>query len=76
MSHVFFRYADCHLHDRPLCNQTDYKLCVRLHQVNESPSALTQAARLIRVAVSSIDDIRASADYRRQVAGNFLLRLG
>ncbi|SDB11635.1 xanthine dehydrogenase FAD-binding subunit [Desulfonatronum thiosulfatophilum] len=41
-----------------------------------SPSALTQAARLIREAVSPIDDIRATADYRRQVAGNLLLRLG
>lgn len=41
-----------------------------------SPSALRQAARMVRAAVSPIDDIRATADYRRQVAGNLLLRLG
>lgn len=39
------------------------------------PGALGQAARLIRAAVSPIDDIRATAAYRRQVAGNLLLRL-
>ncbi len=41
-----------------------------------SPNALNQAARLVRAAASPIDDIRATADYRRQVAGNLLLRLG
>lgn len=41
-----------------------------------SPSALNQAARLVRAAVSPMDDIRATAGYRRQVAGNLLLRLG
>lgn len=41
-----------------------------------SPSALNQAARLVRAAVRPMDDIRATADYRRQVAGNLLLRLG
>ncbi len=40
-----------------------------------SPSALNQAARLVRAAVNPIDDIRATAAYRRQVAGNLLLRL-
>lgn len=40
-----------------------------------SPSALHQAARLIRDVVKPIDDIRATADYRRQVAGNLVLRL-
>jgi len=38
-------------------------------------SALTRAAALAREAVSPIDDIRASAAYRRKVAGNLLLRL-
>lgn len=38
-------------------------------------AALRRAAELVRAAVSPIDDIRASADYRRQVAGNLLLRL-
>jgi CO/xanthine dehydrogenase FAD-binding subunit len=36
---------------------------------------LEEAARLARLAVNPIDDLRASADYRRQVAGNLLLRL-
>ncbi len=40
-----------------------------------SSSALHQAARLIRDAVNPIDDIRATAAYRRQVAGNLVLRL-
>jgi xanthine dehydrogenase FAD-binding subunit len=40
-----------------------------------STTALREAARLVRDAVSPIDDIRASADYRRQVAGNLLMRL-
>ncbi|MUM77338.1 xanthine dehydrogenase family protein subunit M [Pseudodesulfovibrio sp. F-1] len=38
-------------------------------------SALAEAARAARRAVAPISDIRASADYRRQVAGNLLLRL-
>jgi CO/xanthine dehydrogenase FAD-binding subunit len=41
-----------------------------------SSGALNQAAGLIRTAVSPINDIRATADYRRQVAGNLVLRLG
>ena len=40
-----------------------------------SKTALREAARLVRDAISPIDDIRASADYRRQVAGNLLMRL-
>lgn len=36
---------------------------------------LEEAAVLVRRAASPIDDIRASADYRRDVAGNLLLRL-
>ncbi len=36
---------------------------------------LEQAAALVRQAVSPIDDIRASAAYRRSVAGNLLFRL-
>lgn len=40
-----------------------------------SRAALEKAAVLARRAVSPIDDIRASAAYRRQVAGNLLLRL-
>lgn len=30
---------------------------------------------LVRDAITPIDDVRASADYRRRVAGNLLLRL-
>ncbi|WP_078789945.1 FAD binding domain-containing protein [Trichlorobacter thiogenes] len=40
-----------------------------------SEAVLTEAAALVQDAVSPIDDIRASADYRRTVAGNLLLRL-
>jgi CO/xanthine dehydrogenase FAD-binding subunit len=40
-----------------------------------SPENLEKAALLARRAVSPIDDVRAGADYRRQVAGNLLLRL-
>lgn len=36
---------------------------------------LNHAADLARSAVSPISDVRASADYRRRVAGNLLLRL-
>lgn len=38
-------------------------------------SALKAAAALVRRQVRPMDDIRASADYRREVAGNLLLRL-
>ena len=38
-------------------------------------SVLQEAATLVREAVTPIDDLRASADYRRSVAGNLLLRL-
>jgi xanthine dehydrogenase small subunit len=41
-----------------------------------SPTVLETAARLARQAVSPIDDLRASANYRRRVSGNLLLRLG
>ncbi len=40
-----------------------------------SLSTLAKAADIARQAVSPIDDIRASAAYRRQVAGNLMLRL-
>jgi xanthine dehydrogenase FAD-binding subunit len=40
-----------------------------------SEAVLTEAAALVQDAVSPIDDIRASADYRRSVAGNLLFRL-
>jgi CO/xanthine dehydrogenase FAD-binding subunit len=40
-----------------------------------SRQVLEKAARLARAMVKPIDDIRASADYRRLVAGNLLLRL-
>jgi xanthine dehydrogenase FAD-binding subunit len=40
-----------------------------------SLDALREASRLVENVVSPIDDIRASADYRRTVAGNLLLRL-
>ncbi len=36
---------------------------------------LGQAASLARARVEPIDDVRASAEYRRQVTGNLLLRL-
>lgn len=38
-------------------------------------AALAEAAEAVRRAVRPIDDPRASADYRRTVAGNLLLRL-
>jgi xanthine dehydrogenase FAD-binding subunit len=41
-----------------------------------SEPLLEKAASLARQAVSPIDDLRASADYRRTVAGNLLFRLG
>ncbi len=40
-----------------------------------SHRVLEKAAHLARATIKPIDDIRASADYRRQVAGNLLLRL-
>ena len=40
-----------------------------------SRQVLEKAAQLARAMVKPIDDIRASGDYRRQVAGNLLLRL-
>jgi len=38
-------------------------------------ATLRRAAALVREEVAPIDDIRAGADYRREVAGNLLLRL-
>lgn len=38
-------------------------------------AVLGRAASMVRATVQPIDDLRASADYRRQVAGNLLLRL-
>jgi CO/xanthine dehydrogenase FAD-binding subunit len=40
-----------------------------------SRQVLEKAAQMARAMVKPIDDIRAGADYRRQVAGNLLLRL-
>jgi CO/xanthine dehydrogenase FAD-binding subunit len=40
-----------------------------------SVDTLKEVSHLVESAVSPIDDIRASADYRRTVAGNLLLRL-
>ena len=37
--------------------------------------SLSRAAALVRARVVPISDVRASADYRRRVAGNLLLRL-
>ena len=37
--------------------------------------ALSRAAGLVRKSVRPISDVRATADYRRQVAGNLVLRL-
>lgn len=39
------------------------------------PSELRAAAEIIREEASPIDDLRATAAYRREVAGNLLLRL-
>ena len=39
------------------------------------PEILARAVELIREGVSPIDDVRASADYRRKVAGNLIMRL-
>jgi xanthine dehydrogenase FAD-binding subunit len=36
---------------------------------------MEEAAREVRRAVAPIDDLRAGADYRREVAGNLLYRL-
>lgn len=41
-----------------------------------SLTALNAAARQVRLSVRPIDDLRATAAYRREVAGNLLLRLG
>jgi xanthine dehydrogenase FAD-binding subunit len=38
-------------------------------------AVLRQGSELVRQAVSPIDDVRASADYRRSLAGNLLLKL-
>jgi len=40
-----------------------------------SRQVLEEAAQVVRRMVKPIDDIRASSNYRRQVAGNILLRL-
>ncbi len=40
-----------------------------------SLEALKEAGAIVREAVSPISDVRASADYRRTVSGNLLLRL-
>jgi len=40
-----------------------------------SLAALKDAAAVVRARVQPIGDLRASADYRREVAGNLLLRL-
>ena len=40
-----------------------------------SLESLSEAAAIVRQAVRPITDIRATADYRREVAGNLLLRL-
>jgi xanthine dehydrogenase FAD-binding subunit len=38
-------------------------------------ATLSRAAAMAREAVAPIDDVRATASYRREVAGNLLLRL-
>lgn len=45
--------------------------------IGKKPSrgTLTDAMQRIRQIVTPIDDVRASADYRRTVSGNLLLRL-
>lgn len=40
------------------------------------PGALDEVAKIAMDAVSPIDDVRASKDYRRLVSGNLILRLG
>ena len=48
--------------------------CLQGRPLTREP--LTQAATLIRQTVQPISDVRATAEYRRQVAGNLMLRLG
>lgn len=48
------------------------------HFIRGNPLVLEtvqSATRLVKEAVAPIDDIRASAEYRREVSGNLLLRL-
>ena len=40
-----------------------------------TPDVLREAGRLASEGVAPIDDVRASADYRRHLAGNLLLRM-
>ena len=40
-----------------------------------SQKTLAEAAQCVRQAISPIDDVRSTADYRRRVAGNLLFRL-
>ncbi|MDR7868261.1 MAG: xanthine dehydrogenase family protein subunit M [Sporomusaceae bacterium] len=40
-----------------------------------SPAVLRQAGDMAAAAVRPIDDVRAGADYRRQLAGNLLLKI-
>jgi CO/xanthine dehydrogenase FAD-binding subunit len=40
-----------------------------------TPEVLAEAGKLVRQSVRPISDIRATADYRCQVAGNLLIRL-
>jgi xanthine dehydrogenase FAD-binding subunit len=53
------------------CREAEHFL--RGHSLTLDP--LTQAAALIRQTVQPISDVRATAEYRRQVAGNLILRL-
>lgn len=53
------------------CPEAEAALCGR----KPTLTALSAAAALVRENIRPIDDVRASADYRRQVAGNLLLRL-
>ena len=46
-----------------------------IEQGDLSLDRLRSAARIVREQVHPIDDLRATADYRRRVAGNLLLKL-
>lgn len=41
-----------------------------------SPELLRRAGTMVAASVAPLDDVRASGAYRRQVAGNLLLRIG
>lgn len=57
------------------CSADECGACTILVDGESRLSCLMLAAQLARAIVNPMDDIRASADLRREVAGNLLLRL-